>query len=82
MTERIDEKPTPDGAISGILYEFSLQIEVAERHAAAEGHAVLAETVLDSYDRQLHPWLHGRRPSDLVAFARGLLESIWGDSSE
>jgi hypothetical protein len=59
-----DERP--DGALSGLLYDFDQRLAAARRHAAAEGHAVDARAVLDSYDRVLHPVMHGRRPHDLV----------------
>lgn len=56
----------PDGPISGILFDYGLQLRAAGRHALAEGHDVGTRTVLDSYDRTLHPWMHGRRPHDLA----------------
>lgn len=60
----------PDGPLSSVMYEYSQQLGAAGGHAAAEGHAVGARTVLESYDRTLHPWMHGRRPTDLAEQAR------------
>ena len=56
----------PDGPVSGILYDHSLQLHAGENHVIAEGHVVDARTVLESYDRVLHPWIHGRRPHDFA----------------
>lgn len=56
----------PDGALAGILYDFNRQLSAAGGHAAVEGHPVSSRQILDSYDRVLHPWMHGRRPSDLA----------------
>lgn len=56
----------PDGPVSGLLYEYDQRLAAARRHTQAEGYAVDASTVLDSYDRVLHPVMHGRRPHDLV----------------
>ena len=72
MTRTLD--PTgenrPTGPMSGLMYEYSRQIHSVKRHAAAEGTAVSMHTTLTSYDRTLHPWLHGRRPEDLLRAAR------------
>lgn len=56
----------PDGPLSGLMYDYSQQLRAAGRHAAAEGHPATARTVLESYDRTLHPWMHGRRPEELA----------------
>lgn len=56
----------PSGPLTGLLYEFDQQLQAAGTHAAAEGHSVGARTILESYDRTLHPWMHGRRAYDLV----------------
>lgn len=68
--------PKPDGAISGILYEYDRQIRAVERHAAAEGYTTDNTVTLDSYDRTLHPWLHGRRLPDLVERARKVIPNV------
>lgn len=56
----------PDGPLTGLLHDFDQRLAAVRRHADAEGHAVDARAVLDSYDRVLHPVMHGRRPHDLV----------------
>lgn len=60
----IDEQP--DGPLSGTLYRYHLEVHAAGTHALAEGHEVGVRTILKSYDRAEHPWLHGRRPHDLA----------------
>ncbi|RLM83684.1 hypothetical protein D3D02_16920 [Halobellus sp. Atlit-38R] len=67
MTDR------PDGPLSGLLYDHDQRLSAARRHTTAEGHETHPLTILDSYDRTLHPWIHGRRPADL---ARKLRERI------
>jgi len=79
MAERIDAAENRGGPISGLLYQYSLQIKAIERHGAAEGLSIPYATILDSYDRQNHPWLHGRRPAALVVFCRDLVKSILGE---
>jgi hypothetical protein len=59
-----DERP--DGPLTGLLHDFDQRVDAVRRHAAAEGHAVDPRVVLDSYDRTLHPFMHGRRPPELV----------------
>lgn len=59
-----------------MLWEFDRQVQAAGRHAAAEGHDVSVRTVLEGYDRTLHPWMHGRRPSDLAEKYGALVETI------
>lgn len=66
----------PDGPISGLLYEYSRRLSAASNHAVAEGHDVTGMTVLDGYDRTLHPWMHGRRPADLAERVREFLNTI------
>lgn len=57
----------PDGAISGLLYDYELRVSAVGRHAAAEGATTTTtHRVLDSYDRTLHPWMHNRRPADIA----------------
>jgi len=56
----------PDGPLTGLLHEYGRRLNAAERHTAAEGHVTDSRVVLDSYDRVLHPWLHGRRLPDLL----------------
>lgn len=65
-----DEKPT--GTLSAVIFELRLRAQAAQRHVLAEGHdEVAVSTVLNSYDRVEHPYLHGRRPYDIVAKIRG-----------
>lgn len=70
------ETKRPDGPLTSLLFEFSQQLAAAERHAAAEGHSADARTVLESYDRTLHPWMHGRRPEDIAEKIRTWWHSI------
>lgn len=58
-------------SLSDLLAEYGRQLETVDRHAAAEGHSVDGLRVLESYDRALHPWMHGRRPADLAEWLRG-----------
>lgn len=74
MSENDTTRPT--GALSGLLYDYSMQIQAASSHAAAEGSDVGARTVLESYDRTLHPWTHGRRPQDIADAARRWWRSV------
>lgn len=62
------ERPT--GSVSGLLYDYSRRLRTATRHADAEGEEVHPQVILDSYDRALHPWIHGRRPHDLAERVR------------
>jgi len=62
---RIADGERPDGPLSGMLYDASQQCRAAGRHCAAEGHPADIRTVIESYDRALHPWLHGRRFHDI-----------------
>ena len=66
----------PNGPISGLLWEYGKQLNAARTHAAAEGHSTDGRMILDSYDRTLHPWIHGRRPADLAE----RLREWWGGS--
>jgi hypothetical protein len=63
----------PDGPFSRIFWKYDRQLRAAGRHAAAEGTSVGAREVLESYDRALHPWMHGRRPHDIYERIRGWL---------
>jgi hypothetical protein len=56
-----------------IMRQHDRQVSATRRHATAEGHTVDTMTVLESYDRQLHPWIHGRRPVEIAARVRGWL---------
>lgn len=58
---------TDRGGFVAIMRQHQRQIDAVENHTTAEGYAVETAVVLDSYDRALHPWIHGRRPYDLVA---------------
>ena len=60
-------------SLSDLLREHGRRAEAIERHGAAEGQSVDVATALESYDRVLHPWMHGRRPVDLAARVRGWL---------
>lgn len=70
----VDEQP--DGPLSGMFYRYTLELNAALIHAAHEGHSVDPEAVLDSYDRNLHPWMHGRRPHDLAERYGDQLEAL------
>lgn len=61
----LGERPEGPG-FSPILYDMQQQITAARHHGLAEGADVDSLEVLESYDRQLHPWLHGRRPADIA----------------
>lgn len=60
----------PDGSLSSVMWQHDLQLGACRRHAHAEGMDVQTMTVLDSYDRTLHPWMHGRRPHDIAEIVR------------
>ena len=60
----------PDGSLSSIVYEYHICVAAASTHCRHEGIQPDVEAVLDSYDRALHPWMHGRRPHDLARRAR------------
>lgn len=63
----------PDGTLSSMLFQNQRRVFAYETHAAAEGVEERTLSVLWSYDRVEHPWIHGRRPVDLVERARGVL---------
>jgi len=62
-----------ENGILKLMQQYSNQLATVENHTAAEGYATPNIVVLDSYDRTLHPWLHGRRPADIIE----KLESWW-----
>ena len=66
----------PDGPISGLIYDYSLRLAAGGNHALVEGHEIGARTVLESYDRVIHPWMHGRRPHDLAERYGDTIEAI------
>jgi len=72
MTTRPPAEDRPDG-VRGLLFDLHRQSTAVAHHQFAEGADVQARTVFESYDRQLHPWLHGRRPADIAAKAREVL---------
>lgn len=59
-----DERP--DGPVSGLFWDVGRQLSSVGNHESAEGHDAHPYAVVRGYDRALHPWLHGRRPSDLA----------------
>lgn len=65
------------GPLSGILHGYHLRVRAVRRHVQAEGYEdhVPTMTILTSYDRTEHPWLHGRRPHDLVERLREFLDA-------
>jgi len=69
-----DERP--DGALSGLLWDYSQRVAAVNRHAAAEGVDVGPRTVLESYDRTLHPIMHGRRFEDLARWFRARVTAL------
>ena len=61
-------------ALSGVLWEHHRRAYAAINHSAIEGRPeVDVRTVLDSYDRVEHPWMHGRRWHDLAQRVREVL---------
>lgn len=62
-----DERDVPTGGFVEVLRTYDRRCQAVERHAAAEGHPTDTMEILDSYDRALHPWMYGRRPTDLLA---------------
>lgn len=64
------------GAFSSLLFEADCQLAAVEQHSAAEGHRVPVGTILESYDRALHPWMHSRRPADLKARLQELMPYV------
>lgn len=48
------------------MYDLQQRLVAGENHKSAEGLGVTSRTVLESYDRVLHPWIHGRRPADIA----------------
>jgi len=62
-----------DGGLSGLFFGCDCQLAAADVHGAAEGIDIQASVVLDSYDRVLHPWMHGCRPENLLERVRGVL---------
>ncbi|GGL55041.1 hypothetical protein [Halocalculus aciditolerans] len=70
-TDRDEETEPPSRAISGLLWEYGQQMNAASTHMAAEGVEIKGLTVLESYDRVLHPWMHGRRPHEIYERIRG-----------
>ena len=72
MTARPSADDRPDG-IRALLFDLHRHHAAVANHQAFEGAEVQVSTALESYDRQLHPWLHGRRPADIAAKAREVL---------
>lgn len=71
MTDQLDEF---DGIIiPSLLIDYVEQYASARRHARAEGIDLESIDVLESYDRNVHPWMHGRRPADIADYLRGLI---------
>lgn len=60
----VDEQP--DGPLSGTFYRYTQELYAAQTHALHEGIEADPRAVLDSYDRNCHPWMHGRRPHDIA----------------
>ena len=56
------------------MWQYDLQLGAARTHGYAEGVDLSSMTVLQSYDRTLHPWMHGRRPNDIAAKVRAWFE--------
>lgn len=71
----------PDGTITRLLWERGRQYIAAKTHAVAEGHDVAPGPILEGYDRALHLWVHGHRPSDLVETVREWWHTLAGDRS-
>lgn len=74
MTVYAPAEDRPDGpGFSPILWNYDRRVGAARNHERFEGADVGCMTILDSYDRQLHPWLHGRRAEDIVSKVREVL---------
>jgi len=64
----------PDGpGVSPVLHDYLQRQNVALNHGFAEGFVPNPRAVNEGYDRNENPWMHGRRPSDLVDKAREVL---------
>jgi len=72
MTVRPRVTDRPDSIIGGVIWDKQRQCIAVGSHAAAEGKEISIRTTLESYDRTLHPWIHGRRPADIAEKARGV----------
>jgi len=71
------------GPMVSIMLKHDRQLRAARSHATAEGHSVDTLCVLESYDRQLHPWIHGRRPTDLAVVMKNAdLSGVWTTPTE
>lgn len=72
------ERPEkPSGPLSGLFWEFDRRRHAATAHAMFEGHPEIDyRAVLEAYDRNEHPWMHGRRPHDLYERYGDALERL------
>lgn len=64
---------TPDGPLTSTFHKYDTWVVAASTHAAVEGSEVDVQVILDSYDRAVHPWMHGRRFHDLVEKVREVI---------
>ncbi|MUV51336.1 hypothetical protein [Haloarcula sp. CBA1122] len=74
MTRRPAIENRPDGpGLSPNLWDMHRRHVAAANHMQAEGCYVSYCSVHSGYDRTLHPYIHGRRPADIVAAVREVL---------
>lgn len=66
----LEQPEKPDGSISGLFWEHERRHVAAKTHATFEGHDVDVRAVSEGYDRNEHPWMHGRRAHDLAEMVR------------
>ncbi|GGK74272.1 hypothetical protein [Haloarcula sebkhae] len=74
MTVRPSIEDRPDGpGFSPTVWDYERRIRVVRNHGRFEGADVDGLVTLNSYDRTLHPDLHGRRAHDIVVTLREVL---------
>jgi hypothetical protein len=66
MNDPRDIGERPDNDLVAVMYDLGLRGNVGRNHARFEGYAPPYGAILRGYDRAEHPWVHGRRPADLV----------------
>lgn len=71
----LPKRDRPDGPISGLFHDYDRRLRAAHTHECFEGYSVGPRTILEGYDRALHPWMRGWRFGEIGDTLRGLL---WG----
>lgn len=66
----LEQPERPDSTIGGLLWDADRRHVAAKTHATFEGHDIDVRAVSEGYDKNLHPWMHGRRYADLVEWVR------------